>query len=143
MTLKEYLNSIYRMETFIVSKRQRVEAFRSAAMNIGSAPFSDMPKAHGRTTSPMADAICRAIDLEAEIKQDEYLLQQKKVFLLDLIATLDDIDMQSIMIKRYIEKKTWNTIVDETFFSRSWVYRLHQRALDQLDSTLSGYADAP
>ena len=143
MTLKEYLNSIYRMETFIVSKRQRVEAFRSAAMNISSAPFSDMPKAHGRTTSPMADAICRAIDLEAEIKQDEYLLQQKKVFLLDLISTLDDIDMQSIMIKRYIEKKTWNTIVDETFFSRSWVYRLHQRALDQLDSTLSGSADAP
>lgn len=91
----------------------------------------------------MADAICRAIDLEAEIKQDEYLLQQKKVFLLDLIATLDDIDMQSIMIKRYIEKKTWNTIVDETFFSRSWVYRLHQRALDQLDSTLSGYANVP
>ena len=143
MTLKEYLHSIYRMETFIVSKRQRADAFRNAAMNISSAPVSDMPKAHGQTTSPMADAICRALDLEAEINRDEYQLQQKKVFLLDLIGTLDDIDMQSIMIKRYIEKKSWNTIVEETFFSRSWVYRLHQRAKGQLDSILSQYPDAP
>lgn len=143
MTLREYLNSISRLETFIVSKRQRVEAFRCAATNISSSPFSDMPKAHGRTTSPMADAICRALDLENEIKQDEFLLQQKKVFLLDLIGTLEDIDMQSIMIKRYIEKKSWNTIVNETFFSRSWVYRLHQNAIEQLDYILSGYPETP
>jgi hypothetical protein len=107
--------------------------FKTGPEKIGLPPFCEEDE----------ESAARDTALEAEIKQDEYLLQQKKVFLLDLIATLDDIDMQSIMIKRYIEKKTWNTIVDETFFSRSWVYRLHQRALDQLDSTLSGYADAP
>ena len=143
MTVKEYLNSISRMESFIVSKRQRAEAFRCAAMNINAAPLSGMPKAHGHTTSPMADAICKALDLEAEIKQDEYRLQQKKVFFLDLVGMLEDIDMQSIMIKRHIEKKAWNTIADETFFSRSWVCRLHQRAMEQLDLIISAHTDAP
>ncbi len=143
MTVKEYLNSISRMESFIVSKRQRAEAYRCAAVNISAAPISDMPKAHGRSVSPMADAICRAIDLEAEIKQDECKLQQKKLFLLDLIGALEDVDAQSIMIKRYIEKKSWNTIVDETFFSRSWVYRLHQNAMEKLDLALSSNAVLP
>lgn len=143
MTLKEYLNSISRMESFIVSKKQRAAAFRCTAKNISAAPMSDMPKTHGQSVSPMADAICRAIDLEAEIKEDEFRLQQKKLFLLDLIGTLEDIDMQSIMIKRYIEKKSWKKIVIETYFSRSWVYQLHQGAMDQLDHTLSGYDNLP
>ena len=143
MKVKEYLNSISRMEAFVVSKRQRAEAFRSAAVNISAAPISDMPKSHGQSMSPMADAICKAIDLEAEIKQDEYKIQQKKLFLLELIGALEDIDMQCIMIKRYIEKKPWNTIIEETFISRSWVYRLHKDAMEQLDKTLSEYSDMP
>lgn len=133
MMVKEYLHSISRLESFITSKRQRAEAFRCLASNIGGAPLSDMPKAPSRSISPMADAICMAIDLEAEIQQDELKLQQKKLFLLELVGTLSDMDMQSILIKRYFEKKSWQTIIDETFFSRSWVYRLHQNGLDELE----------
>ncbi len=143
MTTKEYLNSISRLESFIVSKKQRAEAFRCLASNIGGAPLSDMPKAPSRSLSPMADAICKAIDLEAEIQQDELQLQQKKLFLLDLVGTLSDIDAQSILIKRYFEKKSWNTIIDETFFSRSWAYRLHQNGLDELDRKLAVCATLP
>ena len=139
MTVKEYLNSIAQIEMRIISKRRRADAFRCAATSIGSAPLSDMPKAHGHTTSPMEEAICKALDLEAEIKQDEATLQHKKLFLLELIGALDNTDMQSVMIKRHIEKKSWNTITAETYFSRSWAQRLQQRAMAQLDDILSAY----
>jgi len=91
----------------------------------------------------MAEALCKAIDLDAEIQRDELLLQRKRLYLLDLIGTLEDIDMQSVIIKRYIERKSWNTIIDETFFSRSWVYRLHQNGIDELDKKFASRSDAP
>ena len=143
MTTKEYLNSISRLESFIVSKKQRADALRCMASSIGSPTLSDMPKAPSRTLSPMADALCKAIDLDAEIQRDELLLQRKRLYLLDLIGTLEDIDMQSVIIKRYIERKSWNTIIDETFFSRSWVYRLHQNGIDELDKKFASRSDAP
>lgn len=143
MTAKEYLHSISRLESFITSKRQRAEAFRCLASNIGGTPLSDMPKAPSRSISPMADAICKAIDLEAEIQQDELNLQQKKLFLLELVGTLSDMDTQSVLIKRYFEKKSWQTIIEETFFSRSWVYRLHQNGLDELDKKIASCTVLP
>ena len=91
----------------------------------------------------MADAICNAIDLEAEIQQDELQLQRKKLFLLELVGTLSDMDAQSVLIKRYFEKKSWQTIIEETFFSRSWVYRLHQNGLDELDKKFAACTALP
>jgi len=143
VTTKEYLNTISRLESFIVSKRQRADALRCMASSIGSPTLSDMPKAPSKTVSPMAEALCKAIDLDAEIQRDELLLQRKRLYLLDLIGTLEDIDMQSVIIKRYIERKSWNTIIDETFFSRSWVYRLHQNGIDELDKKFASRSDAP
>ena len=143
MTAKEYLASISRLESFIVSKRQRVEALKCVATNISPSPISDMPKAPSKTISPMADAVCKAIDLEAEIKEDELCLQRKKLFFLELVGSLSDIDMQSIIIKRYFEKKQWNTIMAETFFSSSWTYKLHKAGIDELDVKLASYTELP
>lgn len=143
MTTKEYLNSISRLETFIVAKRQRAEAFRCVASNISSSPITDMPKNPSKSLSPMADAVCKALDLEAEIQQDEIRLQSKRLFLLELIGTLPNPDIQNILIKRYFEKKSWETIIDETFFSRSWVYRLHQSGIDELDTKFASIESCP
>lgn len=143
MTTKEYLKSISQLESFIESKKQRAAALRCMASNISSPPLSDMPKAPVKSKSPMGDAVCKAVDLETEIQQDEFRLQQKKLFILDLIGTLSDPDTQTVLIKRYFEKKSWGTIIDETFFSRSWVYQLHQDGIDILDEKFSSYNEIP
>ena len=143
MTSKEYLASISRLESFIVSKKQRVEALKCMAANVSPSPITDMPKSPSKSKSPMADAICKALDLESEIKDDELCLQNKKLFFLDLIGTLSDIDMQSIIIKRYFEKKSWNSIMAETFLSRSWMFQLHKDGIDELDAKLASVEVLP
>ena len=143
MTAKEYLASISRLESFIASKKQKVEALKCMAANVSPSPITDMPKAPSKTISPMADAICKAIDIESEIKEDELCLQKKKLFFLDLVSTLSDIDVQSIIIKRYFEKKQWNTIMAETFFSSSWTFKLHKAGMDELDKKLASYKELP
>ena len=57
MTSKEYLASISRLESFIVSKKQRVEALKCMAANVSPSPITDMPKSPSKSKSPMADAI--------------------------------------------------------------------------------------
>ena len=136
MTAKEYLASISRLESFIASKKQKVEALKCMAANVSPSPITDMPKAPSKTISPMADAICKAIDIESEIKDDELCLQKKKLF-------FSDIDVQSIIIKRYFEKKQWNTIMAETFFSSSWTFKLHKAGMDELDKKLASYKELP
>lgn len=143
MTTKEYLASISRLESFIVSKKQRLEALKCMATNVSPSPITDMPKSKPKSKSPMADAVCKAIDLEAEIKDDELCLQKKKLFFLDLIGSLSDIDVQSIIIKRYFEKKSWNTIIAETFLSRSWMFKLHKDGIYELDKKLALLTEFP
>ena len=67
MNAKEYLSQISRLETLINAKRQRVDALRCMATNC-SPNYSGMPHNPSKSTSPMADAICKALDLEEEIR---------------------------------------------------------------------------
>ena len=53
MTAKEYLASISRLESFIASKKQKVEALKCMAANVSPSPITDMPKAPSKTISPI------------------------------------------------------------------------------------------
>ena len=89
----------------------------------------------------MADAVCKALDLEAEIRSDEIRLQEKKVFLLEIIGTIDICDCQTVLIKRYFEHLTWEEIASRMFYSIRWIYKLHGRALEEIDKKLKEGSD--
>ena len=137
MTAKEFFKQISRMEAFISTKKQRVVALKELVSSAGSSNLSGMPKKHDRSLSPMADAVCKALDLEDEIRKDEFNLQEKKVFLLELIGTLDNYDCQTILIKRYFEHLSWEEIASRMFYSTRWIYKLHGHALEKMDKKLN------
>lgn len=141
MTAKEYFRQISQMEAFINTKKQRVDALKALASSVGSSNLSGMPKNPSKSLSPMADAVCKALDLEAKIREDEYLLQQKKVFLLELIGTIDSCDCQTVLIKRYFERLSWEDIASLMFYSTRWIYKLHGRALEVMDEKLKERSD--
>ncbi len=137
MNAKEHFRQISRMEAFISTKNQRANALRALASSAGSSNLSGMPKNPSRSLSPMTDAICKALDLEAEIHKDEFRLQEKKVFLLELIGTIESCDYQTVLIKRYFENLSWDDIASRMFYSTRWIYKLHGRALEEIDKKLS------
>ena len=81
--------------------------------------------------------MCKALDLEEEIRKDEIKLQEKRLYILELIGTLDNVDFQTVLIKRYFEHASWDTIAATMFYSISWVYKLHVNALRALDNCLN------
>ena len=136
MTAKEHFRHISRLEAVISTKKQRVDALKTLASSVGTSNSSGMPKNPSRSLSPMADAVCKALDLEAEIQEDELRLQEKKVFLLELIGTIENCDCQTVLIKRYFEHLSWDDIACRMFYSTRWIYILHGRALEEMDKKL-------
>lgn len=142
MTAKEYLSQISRLETLINAKRQRIEALRCMATSVGP-NYTGMPHNDSKSVSPMADAICKVIDLENELRKDEYKLQEKRLYIFELIGRMESIDYQTIIIKRYIEHHSWDDIARTMFFTKRWVFTLHGRALEELDSLLKNAEQIP
>ena len=135
MTAKEYIGQISRLESHINAKKQRIEAMRCMATSVGP-NYSGMPHNPSKSVSPMADAVCKIIDLEDEVRKDEYRLQEKRLFLLELIGQIECPDYQTILIKRYVEHFSWEDIARTLFFTKRWVFTLHGRALLELDNLL-------
>lgn len=143
MTAKEYLKQISRLTSFIESKKERLTVLRDIAQSCGAPALTGMPKNPGSSQSKMADAICKAIDLENEIRRDEERLQQKKVFLLELIGQIESTEYQTILISRYFKNSSWEDIASKMFYSERWIYELHGRALNELNRLLTDKTDMP
>ena len=67
---------------------------------------------------------------ESEQKKAEYdaLLNDME----QRISSIDDADERDLLIKRYLEFKTWATIAAEFGYSEQSIYRLHARAVKKL-----------
>ena len=143
MTAKEYLKQISRLTSFIESKKERLTVLHEIAQSCGAPALTGMPKSPGSSQSKMADAICKAIDLENEIRRDEERLQQKKVFLLELIGQIENTEYQTVLISRYFKNSTWEDIASKMFYSERWIYELHGRALNELNRLITSKIDMP
>ena len=142
MTAKEFISQISRLESHISAKKQRIAALRCMATSVGP-NYTGMPHNPSKSVSPMADAVCKIIDLEEEVRKDEYRLQSKRLFFLELIGQIECPDYQTILIKRYIEQLNWEDISHTLFFTKRWVFTLHGRALLELDALLDNAPTIP
>ena len=142
MTAKEYLKQITRLEKSINLKREKIITLEAIATNC-SPNLSGMPHNPHKSASPMADAICKKIDLEKEIAYDIALLDKKKVFMLELIGRLENEDMQMVLIKRYFDYWSWSKICEFNYFSPSWTYELHKLGLIALNDLFSTADNIP
>lgn len=130
------------METLINAKKQRVDALKCMATNC-TANYTGMPHSGTRQLSPMEDAACKAMSLEQEIQRDEIRLQSKRVFILELIGKLENIDYETVLIKRYFECSGWTDIAQVMHYTERWLHTLHGRALQELNHEMAKCDEIP
>lgn len=51
-----------------------------------------------------------------------------------LLMTVEDGDANDLLRKRYLEFLTWSEIMKEMGYSKSHIFRLHSKAVDDLKS---------
>ena len=128
MTAKDYLGQAYRLDQRINSKLEQVAALNDLATKATST-LTGMPRNPNRATSMVADAIAKIIDLQAEINNDIDRLVDLKREIVGLIKTINNMEYQTLLEKRYLCFETWEQIAVDMGYNVRHVYRIHDEAV--------------
>lgn len=131
MTSKEYLGQAYRLDQRINSKIEQVSSLNDLATKCTST-LTGMPKSSGSSDSLMADAICKIIDLQAEINCDIERLVDLKRDMVRVIKAVDNTEYQTLLELRYLCFKTWEQIAVDMGYNVRHVYRIHEEAVEKV-----------
>lgn len=131
MTAKEYLSQARYLDMRINNKIQQVESLNELATSATSA-LSGMPHSPNKTTSKMADAVCKIVDLQEEINRDIDTLVDLKREISTTIKGVPDTELQTILEKRYLCFQTWEKIAVDMGYSIDNVFKMHKKALKNI-----------
>ena len=131
MTAKEYLGQAYRLDQRINSKLEQVMSLRDLATKATST-LSDVAPSGTRNVHRMEDIIVKIVDLENEINRDIDNLVDLKREMVSVIKAVTDPEQQTILELRYLCFKSWEQIAVDMNYSIQHVYRLRDRAYEEI-----------
>ena len=131
MNAKEYLGQAYRLDQRINSKLEQIASLNELATKCSST-LTGMPRNPNRGTSTMADAVGKIVDLQAEINRDIDRLVDLKREMVSLIKAVDNTEYQTLLELRYLCFKTWEQISVDMGYSIQHIYRLREKAYDEI-----------
>jgi DNA-directed RNA polymerase specialized sigma subunit len=131
MTAKEYLGQAYRLDQRINSKLEQVMSMRTLATKATST-LSDTPPSGTRNVHRMEDIIVKIIEMENEINRDIDNLVDLKREMVAVIKAVTDPEYQTILELRYLCFKSWEQIAVDMNYSIQHIYRLRDRALNEI-----------
>ncbi len=131
MNAKEYLGQAYRLDQRINSKLEQVASLNELATKCTST-LTGMPRNPNRGTSTMADAVGKIVDLQAEINRDIDRLVDLKREMVTVIKAVGNTEYQTLLELRYLCFKTWEQIAVDMGYSIQHIYRLREKAYDEI-----------
>ena len=132
MKAKEYLSQAYRLDQRIDAKIEQVMSLRNLAAKATST-LSDVAPSGTRNIHRMEDIIMRIFDLENEINADIDALVALKREIVSTIKSVPNLEYQILLELRYLCFKPWEQIAVEMGYGIDNVFRLHQKALKDLE----------
>lgn len=88
-----------------------------------------MPRNPSPSQSPMADAVCKIIDLQDEINRDIDHLVDLKRELVGVIHNVEDVECRLLLELRYLCFKSWEDIAVQMGYTTRNIHYLHKQAL--------------
>ena len=132
MKAKEYLSQAYRLDQRIDAKIEQVMSLRNLAAKATST-LSDVAPSGTRNIHRMEDIIMRIFDLENEINADIDALVALKREIVSTIKSVPNLEYQILLELRYLCFKPWEQIAVKMGYGIDNVFRLHQKALKDLE----------
>lgn len=131
MTAKEYLERPEAIAREIRRKHGRIDTLRRLAARFGK-QLNDVRVQETPDPTRMQGFLADAADEEREIALLEEKLQEALCDSARLIARLPSEEMARILERRYLDRWSWEEIIEETDLSRTQVFERHRTALDIL-----------
>ena len=135
MNAKEFLSQARYLDMRINSKVEQIESLNDLATKCTST-LTGMPRNPSASTSLMADAISKIVDLQAEIGKDVQDLVELKHRISSLIKSVPSAELQTLLEKRYLCFQSWEKIAVDMYHTVHHLYKLHNEALNFCDEKL-------
>lgn len=132
MTAKEYMEQARYLDMQINSKIEQVRSLNELATK-ATTVYSDMPHSPNRNTSRMEETVVKIIDLESEIDRDMNLKRE----IMRVVNSIEPAEYRTILEMRYLQFKKWEQIALLMSTDLRWVYRMHGRALNEVQKIIN------
>lgn len=136
MTAKEYMERARYLDMQINSKIEQVRSLNELATKVTTV-YSDMPHSPNRNTSRMEETVVKIIDLESEIDRDIDALVNLKREIMRVVNRIEPAEYRTILEMRYLQFKKWEQIALLMSKDLRWVYRMHGRALNEVQKIIN------
>ena len=129
MTAKTYLSQARYLDMRIKSKLQQIDSLNELATTCTSV-LTGMPRNPSASVSRMADAVCKIVDLQADINHDIDMLVDLKKEIMGVIKAVTNPEHQTLLEKRYLCFLSWEKIAVDMGYDLRYIHKLHTRALE-------------
>lgn len=132
MTTMEYLGQIGRLDKMIRNKLTEIAQLKELSYGIGAICNTERVQ-----KTPEHDKIGATLvkieEMEEALNQIVHIYLEKKAAIIFQIDQLEDKVFYEVLFSRYIEKKTFEKIAEDTNYSFRNISRLHKKALQQFE----------
>lgn len=133
MTTKEYLKQIELLDCKIKHKEAQLRELEARIMQAGGVNYGRERVQSSPKGDKMAEDVIRMVELEEQISAERAEYFEKKQQIINLIYQLEDAAYIDVLIKRYVDGKSFEAIALDIHYSVGHVYRLHNHALQALE----------
>lgn len=127
----DYLSQYKYLGKDIDRRLKDIEIWNSRATNI-TATLSDLPKSNNRE-DVISKAVAKIDEIEQEFNNDINKLVILRKDIENKIEAVDNRILRNILRDRYLYDKTWEEIAYVNGYTWRHVYRLHEKALDEIE----------
>lgn len=124
--LRQYRNVLQKVEML---KRDLIR-WRELGEKV-TPSLTGMPQG-GQNVPKVEQSAIMICDIEKEINERIKQLSELYMRILSAIDAVDDINLQNLLYRRYIQGQKWEKIAVEMHYSYMHVCRLHGQALDKI-----------
>ena len=135
MTVKEYLSQARTLDMRIKSKLQQIESLNELATSC-TVVYSDMPRNPNHGGSKIEKAVVKIIEVEESLKRDVENLVELKKEIMTTIHSVANLELQTLLEKRYLCFLSWEQIAVEMHYSIQHIYRMHDEALSSVTTIM-------
>lgn len=116
-------------------KLMRISELRALAQKCTVA-YGGERVSHTRNVASLEDAVMKIMEAEKELDAQIDLLVDTKKEIAGVIELVPDVDCRLLLEMRYLAMKCWIDVAAEMNVCRAYVHRLHEKALDMVETIL-------
>jgi predicted DNA-binding protein (UPF0251 family) len=139
MNAKEYLQQAQKIDRIVKSKLAQIERLESLATSATQVldPTGSHASADPTKGSKLENMVISIVDLKEQAQKQAAKLMEIRKEIMETLNKVSNLSVQFILEERYLLYRSWDSIAEETGFSKSYLFHMHSTGLQLVESIIN------